>query len=89
MIPTLKVLPKGVGRLRAGHPWVYRTDLADTSGLEAGLVRLVDARGKGLGTALFSPHSEIRVRRLAEEGVTVDGAWWRAAITAAVERRKG
>lgn len=89
MMPALKVLPKGVGRLRAGHPWVYRTDLADTSGLEAGLVRLVDERGKGLGTALFSPHSEIRVRRLAEDGVTVNGAWWRNAIAAAVERRAG
>lgn len=84
---SIKVLPKGVGRLRAGHPWVYRTDLADTSGLEAGLVRLVDERGKGLGTALFSPHSEIRVRRLAEEGVAVDAAWWRAAVGAAVRRR--
>jgi 23S rRNA (cytosine1962-C5)-methyltransferase len=89
MTPTLKVLPKGVGRLRAGHPWVYRTDLADSSGLEAGLVRLVDARGKGLGTALFSPHSEIRVRWLAGEGVVVDGSWWRAAIAAAVRRRAG
>ncbi|MFI5206774.1 MAG: class I SAM-dependent rRNA methyltransferase [Gemmatimonadales bacterium] len=89
MNPTITVLPKGVGRLRAGHPWVYRTDLADTSGLEAGLVRLVDERGKGLGTALFSPHSQIRVRRLAEEGVSVDGAWWRRAIAAAVQRRAG
>jgi 23S rRNA (cytosine1962-C5)-methyltransferase len=89
LITSIKVLPKGVGRLRAGHPWVYRTDLADTSGLEAGLVRLVDERGKGLGTALFSPHSEIRVRRLAEEGVTVDAAWWRAALAAAVRRRAG
>jgi 23S rRNA (cytosine1962-C5)-methyltransferase len=89
MISTIKVLPKGVGRLRAGHPWVYRTDLADTTGLEAGLVRLVDERGKGLGTALFSPHSEIRVRRLAEEGVSVNGAWWRVAIAAAVQRRAG
>jgi 23S rRNA (cytosine1962-C5)-methyltransferase len=89
LITSIKVLPKGVGRLRAGHPWVYRTDLADTSGLEAGLVRLVDERGKGLGTALFSPHSEIRVRRLAEEGVTVDAAWWRAALAAAVRRRVG
>jgi 23S rRNA (cytosine1962-C5)-methyltransferase len=53
------------------------------------LVQLADSRGKGLGTALFSPHSEIRVRWLAPEGVAVDAGWWRAAIGRAVERRAG
>ena len=89
ILPTIAVRPKGVGRLRAGHPWVYRTDLADTGGLSAGLVGLADERGRGLGTALYSPASEIRVRWLAPAGVTVDGGWWRAMIAAALARRGG
>ncbi len=83
------VTAKGAARLAAGHPWIYRSDLGKHDGLEAGLVQLADARGKGLGTALFSPHSEIRVRWLAPEGETVDSIWWKAAIRAALNRRAG
>jgi len=86
--PAVIVRPKGVGRLRAGHPWVYRTDLA-TDAVPAGLVTLTDERGQDLGTALWSPHSEIRVRRLAAAGTTVDAAWWRTTLQAALARRAG
>jgi 23S rRNA (cytosine1962-C5)-methyltransferase len=86
---TVTVLPRGVGRLRAGHPWIFRTDLRDAHGGAPGLVRLVDERGKGLGTALYSPASEIRARWLAPEGTDVGPAWWRAMVTAALERRRG
>lgn len=83
------VMPKGVGRLRAGHPWVYRTDLRDAAGVPAGLVQLADERGKPLGTALYSPASEIRARWLAPAGVTVDAQWWRGMVRAALDRRRG
>jgi len=86
--PALVVSPKGVGRLRAGHPWVFRSDLSEQGG-EPGLARLVDERGKGLGTALHSPASEIRARWLAPDGVTVDRAWWTAMVGAALARRRG
>ena len=62
---TVVVAPRGVGRLRAGHPWVFRSDIRDADGAAAGLARLVDERGKGLGTALYCPASEIRARWLA------------------------
>lgn len=87
MTVSVLVMAKGVQRLRSGHPWVYRSDLGRHEGIPAGLVRLVDSNGKGLGTALFSPHSEIRARWLAPEGETVDADWWTAAIAAAVARR--
>jgi 23S rRNA (cytosine1962-C5)-methyltransferase len=89
MTPTLVVSPKGVGRLRTGHPWVFRSDLREEAGGAPGLARLVDERGKGLGTALYSPASEIRARWLAAEGTPVDGGWWRAMVRAALERRRG
>jgi 23S rRNA (cytosine1962-C5)-methyltransferase len=89
MLPVLTVAPKGVGRLRAGHPWVFRGDVSGGDGLPAGLVRLADTRGKGLGTALFSPHSEIRARWLAPDGAVVDAGWWKTMIAAALARRAG
>src|SRR5205085_11754985 len=89
MLQSVQVTAKGVARLRGGHPWIYRSDLGRHEGLDAGLVRLADSRGQGLGTALFSPHSEIRARWLAPDGVSVDAAWWAAAIRAAVQRRAG
>jgi len=89
MLPALTLTAKGLGRFRTGHPWVYRTDLERADGLEAGLVRLADAKGRGLGTALYSPHSEIRARWLAPDGVTVDAGWWLAAVRRAADRRAG
>jgi 23S rRNA (cytosine1962-C5)-methyltransferase len=87
-LPTLVVSPKGVGRLRTGHPWIFRSDLSEDGG-EPGLAQLVDGRGKGLGTALYSPASEIRARWLAPAGTAVDRAWWTAMVRAALDRRRG
>jgi len=87
-LPTVVVSPKGVGRLRTGHPWIFRSDLSEDGG-EPGLAQLVDGRGKGLGTALYSPASEIRARWLAPAGTAVDRAWWTAMVRAALDRRRG
>jgi 23S rRNA (cytosine1962-C5)-methyltransferase len=86
---TVVVAPRGVGRLRAGHPWIFRSDVREADADEPGLARLVDERGKGLGTALFSPASEIRARWLAPEGTPVRGSWWTAMVAAALDRRRG
>ncbi len=87
-LPTVVVSPKGVGRLRTGHPWIFRSDLSEDGG-EPGLAQLVDGRGKGLGTALYSPASEIRARWLAPAGTAVDRGWWTAMVRAALDRRRG
>lgn len=83
------ISPRGAARLEGGHPWVFRSDVRDDPAIPAGLVRITDHRGKPLGTALYSPQSEIRIRRLAPDGVTVDRAWWREQIARAVQRRAG
>ncbi len=87
-LPTAVVTAKGLGRLRAGHPWVFRSDLRSDVA-EPGCVHLLDERGAGIGTALYSPASEIRARWIAPEGVTVDRAWWKGMIAAAAARRRG
>jgi 23S rRNA (cytosine1962-C5)-methyltransferase len=88
-LPTVVVSPRGVGRLRTGHPWIFRSDVRDDADAPAGLVRLADERGKGLGTALHSPASEIRSRWLAPDGTTVDREWWARMVRSALERRRG
>jgi 23S rRNA (cytosine1962-C5)-methyltransferase len=88
-LPTVVVSPRGVGRLRTGHPWVFRSDVQEGGDAPPGLVRLADQRDRGLGTALHSPASEIRSRWLAPEGATVDREWWARMVRAALERRRG
>ena len=51
---TVVVSAKAAARWAAGHPWIYRTDLGRHEGIDAGLVRIVDPQGKGLGTVLFT-----------------------------------
>jgi len=87
MMPTIMVSPKGAARLDAGHPWVFRSDAREDPAVGAGVVAITDHRGKPLGLALHSPHSEIRLRRLAPPGASVDGDWWKTRVREAAQRR--
>ena len=89
MTPRVVLTPRGAARLAAGHPWVFRTDVRDESARAPGVVRVEDERGRGLGSALYSPASEIRVRWLAPDGVAIGAEWWREAVRRAAERRAG
>jgi len=63
---TLRITRRAADRLRAGHLWVYRTDLESqqsTTTLEPGsLVTVTDSREIPLGTALYSSASQIAAR---------------------------
>ena len=87
---TAVVSPKGANRWASGHPWIYRSDVVRRPDEPAGIVPVTDPRGRPLGTALWSPASEISLRLLEPNPrVTIDAAWWRARIGHAVERRAG
>jgi len=65
---TLRISRRAADRLRAGHLWVYRTDLesapaADTT--PGSLVTLTDSRDIPLGTALYSSESMITARLIS------------------------
>lgn len=83
------VTAKGAERWKQGHPWIYRTDVADEPGKEPGIVRVTDRRGRFLGQALYSPKSEIRLRLLTRAEAPVDAAWWGGRIAAATSHRIG
>lgn len=82
------VTSRGAKRLAAGHPWVFRSDLAEAPAEPAGPVRIADPRGQPLGWAWWSPASEIVLRRVERDpDVAIDRAWWRGRLAHAIARR--
>ncbi len=89
--PLIAVLPRGAARLRGGHVWVYRSDLAKGADAPAGsLVHVRDERGRRLGSALYSSASQIAIRMISAEEVSDDElpALVSARIDAAVAFRQ-
>ena len=81
---------RGSRRWQAGHPWIFRSDLVTPPTGDAGAVTVVDPQRRPLGTALWSPASEIALRFVSRTPeLTLDAAWWRARLVAAVARRAG
>jgi len=77
---------RGAARWRAGHPWIYRSDVSTTR-VPAGVVRVTDQAGRFLGQALLSPASEIRLRLLSRDEEPITAAWWAQRIGGALARR--
>ena len=87
-LPIATLGARGAERLLRGHPWVFRSDVATAPRVDAGLVDVRGPGGRKLGTALFSPTSEITIRRLeADPDVVVAEAWWHRALERAITRR--
>jgi 23S rRNA (cytosine1962-C5)-methyltransferase len=86
--PSVKLSPRGASRLKAGHPWVYRSDIIAAQIPPAALVRVTDARGKFLGTALYSSSSQIAIRMIARETVVDLPALIAERIRAAIAYRQ-
>ena len=72
-----RISRRAADRLRAGHVWVYASDVET---LEAGggkapaLLPVADNRGLLLGTALYSPSSQIALRLISREAIG-DAEW--------------
>jgi 23S rRNA (cytosine1962-C5)-methyltransferase len=65
--PAVRVSHRAAVHLRAGHTWVYRSDLEESDALpRGGLVRVTDQRGRLLGSALTSSTSQIALRIISE-----------------------
>jgi len=86
---TVKITARGAERWKQGHPWVYRSDVAEEPEKKPGIVPVTDRRGKFLGRALYSPSSEIRLRLLTRADEPIDARWWANRIGDAVRRRNG
>lgn len=88
--PEAVISARGARRWQDGHPWIFRSDVIAPPDAPAGAVRVLDARERPLGVALWSPQSEISLRFVAREPhATIDAAWWQRGIAQAVARRAG
>ena len=88
-LSKVKVSPRGTARLKSGHVWVYRSDISGAEGVNPGaLVTVTDARGKNLGTALYSSSSQIAIRMLSHDPVADFPALLRQRIATAVAYRE-
>lgn len=72
--PTVRISRRAAVRVRAGHPWVYQSDVEETitecglGGVTPGsLVTVVDERGVVLGTGMYSVASLITLRMVTRE----------------------
>jgi 23S rRNA (cytosine1962-C5)-methyltransferase len=67
---TVTVSARGAARVRAGHPWVFRQDVARGPAKDAraggpALVEVRDPRGKPLGVATWAAEARLALRVLA------------------------
>ncbi len=82
------ISPRGAKRLKAGHPWIFRSDVANRPAVDAGIVRVETARQEPLGWALWSPTSEISLRHLEwNPSRKPDAEWWHGKLSDALARR--
>lgn len=83
-----RITTKGLRRWESGHPWIYRSDVAERPATDAGVVLVRDNRNRPLGWALWSPKSEISLRFIEENtDIEVDARWWQERIERAASRR--
>jgi 23S rRNA (cytosine1962-C5)-methyltransferase len=89
-----KINRRAADRLRGGYLWVYASDIETIELPQAGdppaLLPVADSRGLLLGTALYSPSSQIALRLVSREAT--DEAGWlemlETRLRAAIARRK-
>jgi 23S rRNA (cytosine1962-C5)-methyltransferase len=90
MLPDVIVAPRGAERVRSGHLWIYKSDVADARRAQGGQVaRVRDTRGRFVACAWYSDSSEISLRVLSLRDEAIDREWWRGRIRAALQRRAG
>ena len=88
LMKQLTITARGAKRIRNGHLWVYRSDVASANEVEAGaIVHVVDQANNFVGKALYSDTSEIALRFLSTKDELIDRSWWREKLGACAERR--
>ena len=87
---VITVNQRGAARLKSGHLWVYRSDIAKADASAGSLVEVRDERGRRLGSALYSSSSQIAIRLLSSEALSDEALpkLVRDRIAAAVEFRR-
>src|SRR3954466_3292273 len=91
MVPEVVLGPRGAARARAGHPWIFRSDVETGSGDDAAAgaeVRAVDARRNFVARGFWARGSPIALRILSRADVPLDASLLRSRLAQALSRRK-
>ena len=86
-MPSVVITPRGEQRLRGGHPWIYRADVADVDAAAGDIVAVFGARGRQLGSALFSDQSQITLRLLTHADAPIDDTLFQSRLEQAIRFR--
>jgi 23S rRNA (cytosine1962-C5)-methyltransferase len=78
---------RGADRLRAGHPWIYRSDIRSSKAAAGDLVRIESERGRPLGTGMWSSLSQIALRVLGADDISDERAMLTDRVAAALAFR--
>lgn len=84
--PTITLKPREERRLLNGHLWVFSNEIQTIEG-SAGrgdVVRVVSAKGRLLGVAIYNPNSLIAARLIDDEDIALDMNWFRNRINRAL-----
>ncbi len=87
-MPNVTVSRRGEDRILSGHPWVYRSDVAEVHASAGDIVTVSGPRGRVLGDALFSDRSEITIRMLTRGDVRADDELIRNRLAQAIRFRE-
>jgi 23S rRNA (cytosine1962-C5)-methyltransferase len=85
---SVTISRRGEDRARAGHPWIYRSDVVTVHAAAGDLVEVIGGRGRPVGHALFSNESEITLRMIEFGSAAPAADFLRARIAAAVAYRE-
>ena len=86
-MPTVIVNKRGEDRIESGHPWIYRSDVAEVRADAGAIVRVSGPRNRVLGEALFSDRSQITLRMLTRGEAKADEALLRRRLEQAIAFR--
>lgn len=87
-LPAVSLTPRGAAQVRAGQPFIAPAEVARAPDDDADVVRLLDPRGRLLGTALWAAKSRIALRVLSRQEETLDGDLLRRRLRQALARRQ-
>ncbi len=83
------VSPNGAARARAGHLWIYRSDLIGKPSAESGaVVRVVDQRGRFVAWAHYGKESEISLRLISKGDIEINREFWLSRLRLAADWRR-
>lgn len=87
MPPSVVISARGEQRVRSGHPWIYRADVAGVQAEGGEIVQVLGPRQRIIGYALFSDRSQIAIRMLTRGEAAAGLSLLRARLERAIAFR--